>query len=224
MKHIVDAILRKIGLRYNWQTDFKDNMPENSERFLLVGLGNPGRKYRGNRHNIGFMAVDELARKYGIESKKVQNKAIMGLGRIQNKSVIIAKPQTYMNNSGDAVGPLANYYKIPNEHILIIYDELDLPYGTIRLREKGGAGGHKGMRSIINHLGQNFARMRLGIGRPPGQMPVQAYVLQDFKKDELHLLTEILTTAVQAAEMFLTDGIQLAMSRFNGTVNGINEK
>lgn len=186
--------------------------------YLIVGLGNPGRQYRGNRHNIGFMAVDRLASAYGLQSSKVQNKAIVGNGRMQNKSVIIAKPQTYMNRSGDAVGPLANYYKIPNENILIIYDELDLPFGTVRLRAKGGAGGHNGMKSIINHLGQDFARMRLGIGRPNGQMPVSAHVLQDFKKDDLPLLDEILDTAVRAAETFLSDGIELAMSRFNGSV------
>ncbi|MCP4356539.1 MAG: aminoacyl-tRNA hydrolase [Chloroflexi bacterium] len=187
-------------------------------RYLITGLGNPGRKYRGNRHNIGFMVVDRLAAAYGIQSSKVQNKAIVGSGRIANKPVIIAKPQTYMNRSGDAVGPLTNYYKIPNENILIIYDELDLPFGAIRLREKGGAGGHNGMRSLINHLGQEFARMRLGIGRPPGRMPVEAYVLQDFHKDNLLLLDEVLDTAVQAVETFLAEGIQLTMSRYNGSV------
>lgn len=218
MRQTALSVLRRLGLIRETRVDFEHDMAENSERYFLVGLGNPGRKYRSNRHNIGFMAVDKLAQKYGIESSQVQQKAIVGHGRIQGKSVLIAKPQTYMNNSGDAVGPLARYYKIPNENILIIYDELDLPFGTIRLREKGGAGGHNGMKSIINHLGQDFARMRLGIGRPSGRMPVQAHVLQDFKKDELPLLSELLETAVQAAEMFLTDGIQLAMSRFNGTV------
>ncbi len=187
-----------------------------SEKYLIVGLGNPGRKYRRNRHNIGFMVVDRLAAGYGIQSSKVQNKAIVGNGRIAHKPVLIAKPQTYVNLSGDAVGPLANYYKIPNENIFIIYDELDLPFGAIRLREKGGAAGHNGMRSIINHLGQDFARMRLGIGRPPGRMPVEAYVLQDFHKDNFPLLAEILDTAVQAVETFLQDGIQLAMSKYNG--------
>lgn len=186
-----------------------------SDKYLIVGLGNPGRKYRANRHNIGFMAVDLLANEYGISSNKVQNKAIVGDGRIQSKAVILAKPQTYMNNSGDSVGPLAKYFKVPNENILIIYDELDLPFGTIRLREKGGAGGHNGMKSIINHLGQDFARMRLGIGRPPGQMPVPAYVLQDFHKDDLPLLDDVLNEAIKATETFLADGIQLAMSRHN---------
>ncbi|MCB9008921.1 MAG: aminoacyl-tRNA hydrolase [Ardenticatenaceae bacterium] len=192
-----------------------------TERFLIVGLGNPGRKYRGNRHNIGFMAVDALAAAYKIESSKVQNKAIVGNGRIQNQNVIIAKPQTYMNSSGDAVGPLARYYKVPPENVLIVYDELDLPFGTIRLREKGGSGGHNGMKSIINHLGQDFPRMRLGIGRPSGRMPVPAHVLQDFGKDDLPLLNDILAEAVRAIETYLRDGIQLAMSRHNG--NLVNE-
>ena len=210
---------RLLGRRAEPADDF-DEMND-AERFLIVGLGNPGRKYRGNRHNIGFMAVDALAAAYKIESSKVQNKAIVGNGRIQNQNVIIAKPQTFMNSSGDAVGPLARYYKVPPENVLIVYDELDLPFGTIRLREKGGSGGHNGMKSIINHLGQDFPRMRLGIGRPSGRMPVPAHVLQDFGKDDLPLLNDILAEAVRAIETYLRDGIQLAMSRHNG--NLVNE-
>ncbi|MCP4416007.1 MAG: aminoacyl-tRNA hydrolase [Chloroflexi bacterium] len=186
-----------------------------AERFLIVGLGNPGRKYRGNRHNIGFMVADALAAAYSIQSSRVQNKAIVGNGRIQNQSVIIAKPQTYMNSSGDSVGPLAKYYKVPSANVLVIYDELDLPFGTIRLREKGGAGGHNGMKSIINHLGNNFPRMRLGIGRPPGQMPAAAYVLQDFGKKDQPLLDDVLAEAIRAIKTYLCDDIQLAMSRHN---------
>ena len=192
-----------------------------SNRYLIVGLGNPGRKYRGNRHNIGFMAVDRLAQAHGIQGGKVQNKAIVADGRIANEHVILVKPQTWMNASGDAVGPLARYYQIPNENILVIYDDLDLPFGAIRLREKGGAGGHNGMKSIINHLGQDFPRMRLGIGRPPGQMPPHAYVLQDFRPEELPLLDDILNEAVRAVETWLEDGIQLAMSRHNGAVGSV---
>lgn len=202
------------------QANLADELDEmnDAERFLIVGLGNPGRKYRGNRHNIGFMAVDALAAAYNILSNKVQNKAIVGNGRIQNQPVIIAKPQTYMNSSGDAVGPLARYYKVPSANVLVVYDELDLPFGTIRLRENGGAGGHNGMKSIINHLGNEFPRVRLGIGRPPGQMPVPAHVLQDFGKDDLPLLDDVLAEAVRATETYLRDGIQLAMSRHNGTL------
>ena len=214
-------ILRKLFGRRDEPADDFDEMND-AERFLIVGLGNPGRKYRGNRHNIGFMAVDALAAAYKIESSKVQNKAIVGNGRIQSRAVILAKPQTYMNSSGDAVGPLARYYKVPPENVLVVYDELDLPFGTIRLREKGGAGGHNGMKSIINHLGQDFPRVRLGIGRPPGQMPVHAYVLQDFGKDDLPLLDDVLAEAIRAIETYLRDGIQLAMSRHNGSL--VNEE
>ena len=206
------------------QPELADEFDEmnDAERFLIVGLGNPGRKYRGNRHNIGFMAADALAAAYKIESSKVQNKAIVGNGRIQTRAVILAKPQTYMNNSGDSVGPLARYYKVPPENVLVVYDELDLPFGTIRLRERGGAGGHNGMKSIINHLGQDFPRVRLGIGRPPGQMPVPAYVLQDFGKDDLPLLDDVLAEAIRAIETYLREGIHLAMSRHNG--NLVNEE
>lgn len=207
-----------MGRWLSWLWNGRQNNEEidvSMERFLIAGLGNPGRKYRANRHNIGFMAVERLAERFNITSKKVQNKAIVADGRIHNQPVILAKPQTFMNNSGDAVGPIANFYKIPPERVLVIYDELDLPFGTIRLRERGGAGGHNGMKSIINHLGEEFPRMRLGIGRPPGQMPVTAYVLQDFHKNDEPLVNEILDEAVAAVETFLTDGITLAMSRHN---------
>ena len=217
MRDSAYSVLRRLGLIRNTQYVIENDMAE-GERFLIVGLGNPGRKYRGNRHNIGFMAVDALAAAYDIQSSKVQNKAIVGNGRIQNQNVIIAKPQTYMNSSGDAVGPLAHYYKVSPENVLVVYDEIDLPFGTIRLREKGGAGGHNGMKSIINHLGNNFPRVRLGIGRPPGQMPVPAHVLRDFGKKDLPLLDDVLAEAVRAIETYLRDGIQLAMSRHNGTL------
>jgi len=186
------------------------------EKWLIVGLGNPGRQHRENRHNIGFMLLDRLAARHSISLSRVQQRAIVGDGRILSQPVILAKPQTYMNLSGDAVGPLANFYKIPPERLLVIYDELDLPFGTLRLREKGGAGGHNGMRSIINHVGQNFPRLRLGIGRPPGRMAPAAYVLQDFSAADLPLLAQILDEGLTAVETILREGINLAMSRHNG--------
>lgn len=189
------------------------------ERYLIVGLGNPGRGHLYNRHNVGFMALDRLASRHGIDLKRVQNKAIVGSGRIAGRPVILAKPQTFMNLSGEAVGPLVNYYRVPIGNLLVIYDELDIPFGVIRLREKGGAGGHNGMRSIIHHFGNDFARMRLGIGRPPGRMDAAAYVLQDFGRDELPLVSEMLSTAAEAVESFVCDGIDLTMSRFNGPVD-----
>ena len=190
-------------------------MPTGNDKFLIVGLGNTGRKYQRNRHNVGFMVVDRLAELHGIGMSRVQNKALVGNGRIANQSVILAKPQTMMNLSGDAVGPIANYYNIPPANVLVIYDELDLPLGTIRLRKKGGAGGHNGMKSIINHLGNEFPRLRLGISRPPGRMPPAAYVLQDFGKEDEPIVVELIDTAVRAVTTFLTDGINLAMSRHN---------
>jgi peptidyl-tRNA hydrolase, PTH1 family len=187
-----------------------------TEKYLIAGLGNPGLRHRSNRHNVGFMLVERLAAVAGINLGRVQQRAVVGDGRLAGRSVILAKPQTYMNLSGDAVGPLVHYYKIPHANVLVVYDELDLPLGTLRLREKGGAGGHNGMRSIIHHLGQDFPRLRLGIGRPPGRMNPAAYVLQDFGRDELPVVDVMLDQALQAVETYLQEGIQLAMSRYNG--------
>jgi PTH1 family peptidyl-tRNA hydrolase len=191
---------------------------DGQQRFLIVGLGNPGRQYRQNRHNIGFMVLDRLAAVHAVSLGRVQNHAIVGSGKIAGQDVILAKPQTYMNKSGESVGALARYYKIPPANVLVIYDELDLPFGTLRLREQGGAGGHNGMRSLIQHLGEGFPRLRLGIGRPPGQMPAAAHVLQDFGREDAPLVEEMLTAAVAAVETYLHDGINLAMSRHNGFV------
>jgi peptidyl-tRNA hydrolase, PTH1 family len=187
-----------------------------SEKYLIAGLGNPGLRHKANRHNVGFMLVDRLAAASGTSLGRVQQRAVVGDGRIAGRAVILAKPQTYMNLSGDAVGPLVHYYKIAHVQVLAVYDELDLPLGTLRLREKGGAGGHNGMRSLIYHLGQDFPRLRLGIGRPPGRMSPAAYVLQDFGRDELPIVDEMLNQAVQAVATFLQEGIQPAMSRYNG--------
>ena len=197
---------------------------ERGKRFLIVGLGNPGRNHAFNRHNVGFMAIDRLALAQGIDLRRVQSKAIVGNGRLAERAVILAKPQTFMNLSGEAVGALASFYRIPPRAVLVVYDELDIPFGAIRLREKGGAGGHNGMRSIIQHLGNDFPRLRLGIGRPPGRMDAAAYVLQDFGRDELPLVSEMLATAGQAIASFVRDGIDLTMSRFNGPVGGPAEE
>jgi PTH1 family peptidyl-tRNA hydrolase len=188
-----------------------------NQKYLIAGLGNPGREYKGNRHNIGFMVIDRLAEKYDIRLGRVQHKAITGEGRIKDRPVILAKPQTFMNLSGDSIGPLVNYYKVPPANVLVIYDEIDLPFGTLRLRSKGGSGGHNGMKSIIRHLGQDFPRLRLGIGRPSGRMPPAAHVLRDFDKDEQPLLLELLDSAVEAVETFLVEDVDLAMTRHNMT-------
>ena len=158
---------------------------------LIVGLGNPGREYAGNRHNVGFQIADRVALAHGLTFSKVQQQAMIALGRLSDHRVVIAKPQTFMNVSGRAVSGLLNFYKIPRERLIVIFDDLDLPFGTLRLRSEGGAGGHNGMRSIIGQLGANdFARLRVGIGRPPGRMDPAAYVLQDFGRDETLELPE----------------------------------
>jgi PTH1 family peptidyl-tRNA hydrolase len=186
------------------------------ERYLIVGLGNPGLKYAANRHNVGFRCLERLAAAHNLTFDKQQKKARVTLGAICGRRVVLAQPQTFMNDSGQAVAPLAQFYQVPPERLLIVYDDLDLPPGTLRMRPEGGSGGHKGVRSIIEQLGdESFARLRIGIGRPPGQMDPAAYVLQDFAADEEPVVEEALERAVAAVETWLTEGVEMAMSRHN---------
>jgi PTH1 family peptidyl-tRNA hydrolase len=186
------------------------------ERYFIVGLGNPGPKYAANRHNVGFRCLDHLAAAHGLDFDKRQKKARVALGVVCGRRVVLVKPQTFMNDSGRAVAPLMQFYRVPPERLLVIYDDLDLPLETLRLRPEGGSGGHKGMHSIIEQLGdQSFARLRIGIGRPPGQMDPAAYVLQDFFPDEEPVIEETLKRAVAAIETWLTEGVEMAMSRHN---------
>ncbi|HQA68902.1 MAG TPA: aminoacyl-tRNA hydrolase [Aggregatilineales bacterium] len=188
-----------------------------TDKFLIVGLGNPGREYQHNRHNIGFQVVDYLAARHGLSFTRMQEGAAVATGRIAGQSVVLAKPQKYMNRSGGPVGSLLRFYKIPLDRLLVIFDDLDLPPGTIRLRPFGGAGGQKGMRDIIERLGsEDFARLRIGIGRPPGRMDPAAYVLQDFGADELPIMRETIDRAADAVETWLREGIDIAMTRHNG--------
>lgn len=187
------------------------------ERYMIVGLGNPGSKYAHTRHNIGFMCVDALAKKFSIVLDSVKFQAKFGEGIIAGKRVLLVKPQTYMNVSGVAVRGLSSFYKIEPAQILVIYDDLDMPLGTLRIRAKGGAGGQKGVRSTIDHLGtEEFPRVRFGIGRPPGKMDAAAYVLQEFIKDEAILAQETLDRVIKAVEIWLTEGVEMAMNRQNG--------
>lgn len=191
------------------------------EATLIVGLGNPGREYANNRHNIGFQIADRLAAAHGLTFNKQQQRAIVAPGRFGERRVIVVKPQTYMNDSGRSVSALLNFYKIPLDRLLVIYDELDLPFGTIRLRSDGGAGGHNGMRSIISQLGTNeYARLRFGIGRPPGRMEPAAFVLQDFNRDEALEVPALIDRAMEAIETFVADGIVVAMNKYNATPMG----
>ena len=191
--------------------------PENS--YLLIGLGKPGREYQSNRHNFGFMLIDRLAVRLNARGLKVQSKAIVTSGMYQDRKIILAKPQTYMNLSGQAAQGLLNFYKIPMENMLVAHDDLDIPFGTIRIRPKGGPGGQGGMASTIEKLGtKDFPRLRLGIGRPPGRMDPAAFVLQDFSREEMKLISEILDRAADAALEFVVNGLAAAMNRYNGSI------
>jgi PTH1 family peptidyl-tRNA hydrolase len=192
---------------------------ETQSTYLMVGLGNPGREYRMTRHNMGFMAIDAMGSQWNFSGPKVQSKAIITSGNFEGNKVILAKPQTFMNLSGQAVSGLMNFYKIPFDHLLVCHDDVDLPFGTIRIRPGGGSAGQKGVGSIIERLGtQEFARMRLGVGRPPGQMDTADYVLQPFSKEDEEFLQNFLHKAAEAAEEFIRQGLNAAMNKFNGSL------
>ncbi len=191
---------------------------------LIVGLGNPGREHAGHRHNVGWRVADRFVAARGWRFSKKQHDALLALGAIGATRVIVAKPQTFMNQSGRSVALLARFYQVPLDRLLALYDELDLPFGAIRLREKGGAGGHNGMRSLIERLGSgDFPRLRVGIGRPPGRMEPAAFVLRNFEPDEQAMLSDLLDRAAQAIELFVVEGIGAAMNQFNSTARKTQE-
>lgn len=194
-------------------------MENQSAPFLLVGLGNPGREYRNTRHNIGFMAIDRLCKAAGISLSRVQSKALVGVGQFEGRRIVLAKPQTFMNLSGQAVNGLVRFYKVPLEQVMVAHDDLDLPLGTLRLRPGGGSAGQKGVASIIQQLGtQEFNRLRLGIGRPPGRMDASAYVLQAFSASEQEMLDLVLDRAVAAVQTYIRFGLDTAMNQYNGSL------
>ncbi|XP_062180322.1 peptidyl-tRNA hydrolase, mitochondrial-like [Phragmites australis] len=176
--------------------------------WLFVGLGNPGRMYKGTRHNVGFEMIDAIAEAEGISVSSKQFKAIVGKGLIGDVPIMLAKPQTFMNASGESVGQLVSYFKIPLNQLVVIYDDLDLPFAKLRLLPKGGHGGHNGMRSIIDHLKQShdFPRLRIGIGRPHGEMGVISFVLRSFNKQEQEELDFTLRRGLQAVRIIVQEG------------------
>lgn len=194
-------------------------MENQSLPFLVVGLGNPGREYRDTRHNVGFQVIDQLCKVMGVSISKVQSKALIGIGTLEGQKVIVAKPQTFMNLSGQAVSGLMRFYKVPTQQLIVAHDDLDLPLGTLRLRPGGGSAGQKGVASTIQQLGtENFARLRVGIGRPPGQMDPSAYVLKKFTAAEQELLALVLDRAAAAVKVFVRDGLETAMNQYNGSL------
>lgn len=183
--------------------------------YVIVGLGNPGKRYENTKHNIGFITLDLLAEKYGIKINSIKHKALIGEGKIANQKVILVKPQTYMNLSGNSVREVAAYYKVALENLIVVYDDVDLPMGRLRIRERGSAGTHNGMRSIIINLQEDgFPRVRIGIG---GEIRgrLADYVIGGFGKGERHRMEESVLRAVNALECMITDGIGKAMNDFN---------
>ncbi len=187
--------------------------------YLIAGFGNPGREYMNTRHNVGFMTIDRLCRKLDVFLGKMQANALTATYKDTHNRIILAKPQTYMNLSGQAVSGLLHFYKIPTEQLLVIHDDLDLPFGSLRIRPAGGSGGQKGLGSTIDRLGtQDFARLRMGIGRPPGRMEASDYVLQPFSSSDNQMLDSVLDAAAEAALLFVHEGLDTAMNRYNGSV------
>jgi PTH1 family peptidyl-tRNA hydrolase len=187
--------------------------------FLIAGLGNPGPEYRETRHNIGFMALDRLADRLEVKFSRLEFKALVVKTDYEGQRVVLAKPHTFMNLSGQAVGALVKYYKIPLSRLLIAYDEIDLPFGILRLRPGGGSAGHKGMASIIERLGsQEFPRMRIGVGRPQGRRAAANHVLHHFSAAEKQSLDTTLDASIAAILTFMKDGLDAAMNQFNGEV------
>ena len=189
--------------------------------FLIVGLGNPGSEYNGTIHNIGFEAVDYIADKYNIELNRIKFKGIFGEGLINGKKVILLKPTTYMNLSGESIREVVNFYKISNEEIIVIYDDISLDVGRLRIREKGSHGGHNGIKSIIANLGTDvFPRVKIGVGAPKGNLV--SHVLGKFNEEEINVLRKTLIATEEAVNVMLKNDVKDAMNKFNG-FNACNE-
>lgn len=184
--------------------------------FAIIGLGNPGARYESTRHNIGFEVVDYIARQKGIKITKLKHKALIGECTIGVEKVLLVKPQTYMNLSGEAVRSLMDFYKIPLAQVLVVYDDVDLATGQVRIRMQGSAGTHNGMRSILSHVhSEGFPRIRIGIGKSD-RLPLADYVLQRFQAEEVKVMEAAVAKSAEAIESYVIEGIDRAMNRYNG--------
>lgn len=184
--------------------------------YLIAGLGNPTKEYDKTRHNVGFSVIDVLADKYRIDVSEKKHKALCGRGAIEGQKVILVKPQTFMNLSGESIREVVDYYKIEAEDIIIIYDDISLEPGQLRIRLKGSAGGHNGIKNIIAHLGsQEFPRIKVGVGAKPTRMDLADYVLSRFSKEEQPLMEDAFKEAAEAAVMMMTEGAEKAMNHYN---------
>ena len=190
---------------------------EESVMKLVVGLGNPTARYDKTRHNVGFEVIDALADKYNIALDTMKHKGMYGKGKIDGQSVILLKPMTFMNLSGESVALVSGYYKVAPEDIIVIYDDINLDVGRLRIREKGSAGGHNGMKNIIAHLGtEEFPRLRIGVGMKPPKMDWADYVLSHFSEEEQALMNQGYDKACEALKLLLLDDIPQAMNQYNG--------
>ncbi|KAL3525475.1 hypothetical protein ACH5RR_013847 [Cinchona calisaya] len=185
--------------------------------WLIVGLGNPGNRYHGTRHNVGFEMIDSISQAEGIAMNTIQSKALVGIGSIGEVPVLLAKPQAYMNYSGESVGPLAAYYRVPLRHILLVYDEMSLPNGVLRIQPKGGHGHHNGVKSVMEHLDgrREFPRFCIGIGNPPGTMDLKAFLLQKFSSVEREQIDAAVEQGVEAVRALIGEGFNSRITRFN---------
>lgn len=183
---------------------------------MIAGLGNPGAEYAQTKHNVGFMLVDALADRLNAPAWKEDFFSSVTEVRIGGEKVFLVKPLTYMNNSGEAVGPMLSYYKMTADDLTIVHDDMDIPAGTVRIRKKGSSGGHNGIKSIIAHVGgENFARVRIGVGRPPAGWTVINHVLAPFLAEDAPKIREAIGYLLPAVECIVTDGVDLAMNRYN---------
>ena len=196
----------------------KEKMEGEKHMYIIAGLGNPTMQYEGTRHNAGFDVIDALADKYNISVDGRKNRAYIGKGIIEGQKVLLVKPQTYMNLSGESIGGLVDYFKIDEEqNLIVIYDDISLSPGQIRIRKKGSAGGHNGIKSLINELGtQEFQRIRVGVGKKPVHYDLADWVLGHFKKEEREVMDKSVQLSAEAVESILDKGIGFAMNMYNG--------
>lgn len=195
-----------------------DNVYAGKPEFIIAGLGNPGKEYEYSRHNAGFLCIDILCNKYNIKTDRVKYNALTCTASIEGHSCLIMRPQTYMNNSGESIKAAADFYKIPPENVIIIFDDISLPVGTLRIRRKGSAGGHNGIKSIIWQLNSdNFPRLKLGVGaKPDPDSDLKDYVIGRFSKEDLGIMKKTMEKAVDALPYILNGDTEGAMNRFNG--------
>ena len=188
--------------------------------YVILGIGNPGKKYEGTRHNIGFIAMDYMESKYGIKINKIKHKALIGEGNINGEKVVLVKPQTYVNLSGESLREVCTFYKIPPQNVIVIHDDVSLDVGKLRIRDKGSDGGHNGLKSIIYQLkSDEFTRIKVGVGAAPEHYDLADWVLGKFSKEEItHMSKAVDAIVEEVVPMIMKDGAQAAMNSFNGKV------